>query len=307
MVSSEDESQFFIKKYIDKSFSDLDMFPLASEYGKSFIRIFCHKFDAIVIENSSPTGNYANQLYISSDGAKFRKRQESKIYEPWIDTANNLPLSLAKGGTGKTTAVDAANALINGLWVGTDSPQDEDAFISQYAGGGKNGQNTFYRRPVSKLWDYIKSKLKKDSMMIPDTGWVRTVEGGDVRLRRIGSIIMIVSENQAEISLQFASGGNPMAMSVASFPAEHVLSKCFLSAVAPGNYCVGDSVFLRKAENYGNIALEIFPSNAGVDVSPEQQKYIKIRSFSLCVPCIGEFDLKYAANLGGTALNDYLI
>lgn len=306
-VATEAGSKYSIKYYTDKAFSDLDMFPLKSEYGKSFIRVFSNVFDGIVVENSSATGNYANQLYLSSDGMRFRKRQGGKTYESWIDTANDLPLSLAKGGTGKTTAADAANVLINGLGAGTDAPQDEDAFISQYAGGGKNGQNTFYRRPVSKLWDYIKSHLRKEPMIVPDTGWVKPNEGGSLKLRRIGGIVMIVEEILTELTLKFPDSGSSDSMAIVGFPPEHVISKCFSSAIAPGNYCISDSVFLRKAERFGNIVLEVFPSNMGVSVSPTQPKYAKVGSFSVCVPCIGEFDLKYATNLGGTALNDYLI
>ena len=118
---------------------------------------------------------------------------------------------------------------------------------------------------------------------------------------------MIVEESRTELTLKFADSGSSDAVIIVGFPPEHVISKCFLSAVVSGNYCISDSVFLRKAEQRGNIVLEVFPSNMGVSVSPAQSKYAKIGSFSICVPCIGEFDLKYATNLGGTALNDYLI
>ena len=50
----------------------------------SIIRVIISNFDGIVIENSSTTGNYVSQLYISSDGLKFRKRQDKKVYDPWI-------------------------------------------------------------------------------------------------------------------------------------------------------------------------------------------------------------------------------
>ena len=50
----------------------------------SIIRVIISNFDGIVIENSSTTGNYVSQLYISSDGLRFRKRQDKKVYDPWV-------------------------------------------------------------------------------------------------------------------------------------------------------------------------------------------------------------------------------
>ena len=70
--------------------------------------------------------------------------------------SDTLPIS--KGGTGQTTGENAANALINSLGEGTDTPSDNDYYISQYASGGTT-HRTYYRRPVSALWNYIKSKL----------------------------------------------------------------------------------------------------------------------------------------------------
>ena len=47
--------------------------------------------------------------------------------------SDTLPIS--KGGTGQTTGENAANALINSLGEGTDTPSDNDYYISQYASG----------------------------------------------------------------------------------------------------------------------------------------------------------------------------
>lgn len=84
IIKSDAESKFYVKKHKHITFSDLDNFPLKSEYGMSIIRVIISNFDGIVIENSSTTGNYVSQLYISSDGLKFRKRQDKKVYDPWI-------------------------------------------------------------------------------------------------------------------------------------------------------------------------------------------------------------------------------
>jgi hypothetical protein len=65
----------------------------------------------------------------------------------------------AYGGTGKTSLVDSANALLNALSTGSSTPEDNDYFISQYVNGGTT-TTTYHRRPVSKLYDYIKGKAE---------------------------------------------------------------------------------------------------------------------------------------------------
>lgn len=71
------------------------------------------------------------------------------------DTTGTLPIS--RGGTGKTTGADACNALLNSLSTGDYDPVDNDYYISQYVNGGTT-TTTYHRRPLSKLWNYIKSK-----------------------------------------------------------------------------------------------------------------------------------------------------
>lgn len=68
--------------------------------------------------------------------------------------SDTLPIS--KGGTGQTTAINAANTLINSLEVGDTAPTDDTNIVVQGVG---NYSNKFYRKPVSLLWNYIKSKL----------------------------------------------------------------------------------------------------------------------------------------------------
>lgn len=50
------------------------------------------------------------------------------------------------------------NEMINTqLTTSSSTPSDNDFYISQYAGGGAT-TTTYHRRPISALWDYIKSK-----------------------------------------------------------------------------------------------------------------------------------------------------
>lgn len=102
--------------------------------------------------------------------------------------SDTLPIS--KGGTGQTTGENAANALINSLGNGTDTPSDNDYYISQYAGGGTT-HKTYYRRPVSALWNYIKSKLATVAMSgsyndLSNKPTIPSVGNGTVTIKQAG-------------------------------------------------------------------------------------------------------------------------
>lgn len=60
-------------------------------------------------------------------------------------------IDAAHGGTGKTSLLDSANALINALDNGTSTPVDADYFIT--------GGATYHRRPMSALYTYMKGKM----------------------------------------------------------------------------------------------------------------------------------------------------
>lgn len=76
---------FKIKQHNSASdtFASIDRYPLEDDYGHTTIRIFNNSFDGVVIENASGSGNYASQLYISSDKMLFRRRQGTKIWPDW--------------------------------------------------------------------------------------------------------------------------------------------------------------------------------------------------------------------------------
>lgn len=63
-------------------------------------------------------------------------------------------LPIAQGGTGKTTANDAANALISGLPTWTANPTDDTYLIRRDTGGTA----TYGQVKFSTVWNYIKSK-----------------------------------------------------------------------------------------------------------------------------------------------------
>ena len=75
-------------------------------------------------------------------------------------TATKQPVRSASTSQTGVTQYTAAN-LNTWLWqltTGDSDPVDNDYFISQYVNGGTTTK-TFHRRPVSKLYNYIKTKL----------------------------------------------------------------------------------------------------------------------------------------------------
>lgn len=71
----------------------------------------------------------------------------------------DLPtIPATKGGSGKTTLADSANAYINALTEGTSTPTDDDYMITQYASGGTTN-TTYHRRKMSTVFEYFKSKF----------------------------------------------------------------------------------------------------------------------------------------------------
>ncbi len=77
---------------------------------------------------------------------------------------------------GKTDlSASGASSLINKLSTGNSTPSDTDLFISQYVGGGTTNTN-YYRRPISTLNTYIKSKADKT----PTSGSANLVTSGAV-------------------------------------------------------------------------------------------------------------------------------
>ena len=70
-------------------------------------------------------------------------------------TSGTLPIE--RGGTGQTTANAAANSLIANLPGSQNVPVDSDYFISQVVNAGPFVLE-YERRPISKLWEYIKGK-----------------------------------------------------------------------------------------------------------------------------------------------------
>ena len=62
-----------------------------------------------------------------------------------------------KLGTKVDLSADGVSKAINQLSIGTAAPIDADYYVSQSVGGGTT-TTSYHRRPMSALWNYIKSK-----------------------------------------------------------------------------------------------------------------------------------------------------
>ena len=76
-----------------------------------------------------------------------------------VRISGNLRMSGDFSITDATKRQNATNELINSLSEVTSDPTDNDYYIAQYAGGGTT-TTTYHRRPISALWNYIKSKIQ---------------------------------------------------------------------------------------------------------------------------------------------------
>lgn len=107
-------------------------------------------------------------------------------------------IGAAYGGTGKTSLNDSANVLINSLSTGDDTPSDADYYVAQYAGGGTT-TTTYHRRPISALWNYIKSKLATvaTSGSYNDLSNKPTIGNGTVTIKQAGTSKGTFTMNQS--------------------------------------------------------------------------------------------------------------
>lgn len=118
------------------------------------------------------------------------------------DTTGTLPIS--RGGTGKTTGADACNELLNSLSEGDSNPVDNDYYISQYVNGGTT-TTTYHRRPVSKLWNYIKSKADSIYAAASHSHSGYVAKAGDTMT---GALTIIYGGNDVDVWLKHSSHGD---------------------------------------------------------------------------------------------------
>jgi hypothetical protein len=122
--------------------------------------------------NQKITSTYIKGVGIKNHTVTVTKGDGTSSSFEVPDADTNTTYSLKKTGSkiqlvgsdGSTTEVADDNttydldAMINALPVGTDDPVDNDYYVSQNVDGGTSNTG-YFRRPVSKLWNYIKTKL----------------------------------------------------------------------------------------------------------------------------------------------------
>ena len=88
-----------------------------------------------------------------------------------ISRGGRIFTATALDGTTFTFTQQDLSDLINNLSIGNDVPEDNDYFISQYAGGGTS-YVSYHRRQISTIWSYIKTKA--DSVYQPKGSYAST-------------------------------------------------------------------------------------------------------------------------------------
>ena len=134
--------------------------------------------------NLSVTGTITGLKTLSVNGKTYNG----------TEAVNVGTIGAAYGGTGQTSLVNSADALINALPEGTGTPTDNMYYIGQKEDGTTN---VYYRKPVTTLWTYIKSKITADASFL-DTVYVPKTGGeftGAVTVSDIFTAGEIVTEN----------------------------------------------------------------------------------------------------------------
>ncbi len=85
------------------------------------------------------------------------------------------------------------SAAINLLSVGDSDPVDDDYYVSQIAGGGTTS-TSYHRRPVSKLWNYIKGKITSSTSGSGNAVTAVSYSGGAITVTK-GSTFSLSSHN----------------------------------------------------------------------------------------------------------------
>ena len=153
--------------YIRKDTSFIKNYVLASPYNTTGLPTFRalhaddlpthnHTISNITDLNAhiydASTSRSANTFLAAPNGSEGKATFRSIVL-------NDIPtISAAKGGTGQTSLVNSANALINALSTQTSVPVDNDYYISQDVSGGIS-TTTYHRRPMSALYEYVSGKL----------------------------------------------------------------------------------------------------------------------------------------------------
>lgn len=99
---------------------------------------------------------YLDDTGLSYFWSKIKTRFAAASHSHAASDITSGTLAAARGGTGESTLKNSANALINALGSGDSDVTDDDTCI--VCQNVDPTLTTYFRRPVSKLWSYIKGK-----------------------------------------------------------------------------------------------------------------------------------------------------
>jgi len=147
-----------LPSYVDDvlEYSAKSSFPATGETGKIYVDTSTNKTYRwsgsayVEVSESLALGETSSTAYRGDRGKAAYNHSQTTSGNPHNVTAAEV------GAVPKTSA--GVSDAINLLTTDDSVPTDNDYYVSQYVGGGTS-TTTYHRRPISKIWEYIKGKL----------------------------------------------------------------------------------------------------------------------------------------------------
>ena len=115
---------------------------------------------SLSLGTTTGTGNAVTS--ISVNGHTITQNKGTTFLTSHQDISGKLNVNGSNGTS------DGVSALINKLTTGDADPTDNDYYVSQSANGGTT-TTTYHRRPISKIWNYIKGKADSVYALVSHT------------------------------------------------------------------------------------------------------------------------------------------
>lgn len=207
-----------------------------------------------------------NKLYCDVDDNKLYRHDGTNFIALTSDgktytlSSNNENIRLTDS-EGQTQDL-SLNTLINGLSLGNSDPQDGDYIVAQYAGGGTT-TTTYHRKPLSKFWNWIKTKLgigtNDGTFLRKDGTWATPIATDNTKVAKAGDTMtgtLILAKTQD------ASGvaNNKPALIVGGTDSQQHIEIDSNEIIAKSNGTAGGTLYL----NDGNGVLGLCGSDYSV-------------------------------------------
>ena len=113
-------------------------------------------------------------------------------------SSDRLPVvPISKGGTGKTRAKAAANALLGGMSEEGTNVSDSSYLVFLYT-SPSDGNGAVYKRRLGNIWEWIRSKISKDSQLVVPRASVAVNDGLDQRIDSTYVVSLVLSGNRLQ-------------------------------------------------------------------------------------------------------------